>query len=96
MDKLIPIKSNHAVSASEIAEIKVEGNNVCVVMKGGHQYLADRDYKQTQDQRYYELVMLINQESHWWVLSHCSLPFSSPRMVQTVGVGFCLLHFSLI
>lgn len=65
MAKLISIKSNHAVSASEIAEIKVEDDKVCVVMKGGTEHVADRDYKQTQDQRYYELVMLINQESQW-------------------------------
>ncbi|WP_272693067.1 hypothetical protein [Providencia sp. PROV077] len=65
MAKLISIKSNHAVSASEIAEVKVEGDKVCVVMKGGTEHVADRDYRQTQDQRYYELVMLINQESHW-------------------------------
>lgn len=65
IDKLIHIKTNHAVSISQIAEVKVDGDNVCVVMKGGHQYLADRHCQQTQDQRYYELVMLINQESHW-------------------------------
>lgn len=65
MAKLISIKSNHAVSASEITEVKVEGDKVCVVMKSGTEHVADRDYRQTQDQRYYELVMLINQESQW-------------------------------